>query len=150
MKNAVIISINVLFLCAIAFFAFRGEPNITGFAVAEGRGMVASYIAVANTTDKATGAVSGSFLPGREVYFARAPIEEYDKQKLKLIGTMAVHSNGSLCSEGDFLQSQYYYDSNGNEKQDSAEAYVFSSETDSNGCVIAELPEEGYKAMLAL
>ncbi|HII15019.1 MAG TPA: hypothetical protein HA362_01790 [Nanoarchaeota archaeon] len=149
-KNAVIISINVLFLCAIAFFAFRGEANITGFAVAESRGVVASYIAVANTTDKATGAVSGSFLPGKEIYFTQAPIPGYGNQRLKLISTITVQSNGSLCSEGDFLQNQYYYDINANGKQDSGEAYVFSSQTDMNGCVIAVLPEEGYKAMLAL
>jgi hypothetical protein len=76
-------------------------------------------------------------------------ITDYDVAKLKLIDKNNVYSDNPACKSFMFLQKKYFYDENLNGKYDNNEQYLYSVETDEEGCLVAEIPN-GYKAVLAL
>ncbi len=148
MKKPVLIAVNLIFIGAIAFFLLNGKGDITGYAVKQGA--AATYVVHLNLTDIESGETMGMYVEGRDVFFAKQKPVVFDEKKLVFLDEAKITSNGAPCEKSEFMQRKHYYDENGNGFYDADEPYIFSVETDRGGCVIAELPDEGYKAMLAL
>ncbi|MBU2638829.1 MAG: hypothetical protein KJ955_07690 [Nanoarchaeota archaeon] len=149
MKKQMFIMINLILIGTIAFFLLKPEGNITGYAVKENQGFIATYNVYMNLTDMESGETLSQYIDGRDVFFAKEKLIPYDGKKLILVDETKIISDNTSCEKGEYMQKRYYYDANGNGLYD-GEPYIFSVQTNEKGCVIAELPEEGYKAMLAL
>ncbi|MFA5888082.1 MAG: hypothetical protein WC852_05225 [Candidatus Nanoarchaeia archaeon] len=148
-QNLLMITLNIILIGAIGVTAFKGGVNLTGFAVAGNQSNLLAYKAYLNITDTETGETSNFLFNGKTIFFVNHSIADYDEAKLKLIDTKNVYSDNPACKSFMFLQKKYFYDENLNAKYDNGEQYLYSVETDEEGCLVAEIPN-GYKAVLAL
>lgn len=148
-QSLMIVILNAVLIGVIGFIAFRGGINLTGFAVAGNETGLSAYRVYLNITDMDTGEQSGVLFAGKTVFFANRTIKDYNEKKLVNKGTNTIYSDNPACKTFIFSQKKYLYDENLNGKYDEGEQYIYSVETDDEGCLVAEIPE-GYKAMLAL
>lgn len=148
-QNLLMITLNIILIGAIGVIAFKGGVNLTGFAVAGNNSNLIAYRAYLNITDIETGEISNMLFNGKTIFFVNHTISDYDEAKLKLIDKKNVFSGNSACKSFMFSQKKYLYDENLNGKYDADEQYIYSVETDEDGCLVAEIPGH-YKAMLAL
>jgi len=148
-QNLLMITINIILMGAIGVIAFKEGATLTGFAVAENQSNMLAYKAYLNITDTETGETSNVLFNGKTIFFVNHTILNYDEAKLRLIDTNNVYSGNPACKSFMFPQKKYLYDENLNNKYDENEQYIYSVETDEDGCLVADIPN-GYKAMLAL
>ncbi|MFH1065981.1 MAG: hypothetical protein V1734_05745 [Nanoarchaeota archaeon] len=148
-RNLIMITLNIMLIGAIGVIAFKDGATLTGFAVAENQSSLVAYRAYLNITDTETGEISNVLFNGKTIFFVNYSIVDYDEAKLKLIDTKNVYSGNSACKSLMFSRKKYLYDENLNNKFDVNEQYIYSVETDEEGCLVADIPGY-YKAMLAL
>lgn len=141
--------LNIALIGAIGFFAFKGGINLTGYAVAGNQTSLNAYRVYLNLTDTETRESSSMLFAGKTVFFVNKTIKEYDEKKLIHKDTSTIYSDNSVCRDFMFSQKKYLYDENLNSKYDKGEQYIYSVETDEEGCLVADVPE-GYSAILAL
>lgn len=148
-QNLFMVILNIVLIGAIGVFAFKGGVNFTGYAVAENQTSLNAYRVYLNLTDTETMESSSVLFAGKTVFFVNNTISGYDEKKLVHGNINTIYSDNSICKESRFSQKKYLYDENLNGRYDAGEQYIYSVETDEEGCLVADVPE-GYKAMLAL
>lgn len=148
-QNLFMVILNIVLIGAIGIFAFKGGINLTGYAVAENQSSLAAYRVYLNLTDIDTKESSSVLFAGKTVFFVNKTIIGYDENKLVYEDTKTIYPDKPVCKDSVFSQKRYMYDENLNGKLDAEEQYIYSVDTDDEGCLVAEIPE-GYKAMLAL
>ncbi|MDI6738216.1 MAG: hypothetical protein QME12_06935 [Nanoarchaeota archaeon] len=148
-QNLLMVILNIVLIGAVGIFAFRGGINLTGYAVAGNQSSLAAYRVYLNLTDMDTKESSSVLFAGKTVFFVNQTIISYDEKKLVNKGANTVYPDNSVCKTSSFSQKKYLYDENLNGKYDEGEQYIYSVDTDEEGCIVADVPE-GYRAMLAL
>lgn len=148
-QNMFMVILNIVLIGAIGIFAFKGGINLTGYAVAGNQTGLSAYQVYLNVTDTDTGDISSVLFAGKTVYFVNRTIRDYDEKRLIQEDTNTIYSNNPVCRDFMFYQKKYFYDENLNGKHDAVEQYLYSVDTDEEGCLVTELPA-GYKAVLAL